>query len=300
MKILLTGVNGQVGFYINQKLSSFYEVFGVTRESFDLTNIDQMEKVINDIKPDLIINPAAYTNVDQAEKEPELVFKINLEGPKFLAIKSKKLGIPLIQLSTDYIFDGSKVGPYNETDKGNPQSVYGKSKYDAEISIKEYNPKHIIIRTSWVYSLRGKNFLTTILDMAKKKSGFSIVSDQIGAPTSAIFIANSIFEIVKKIEQIEKNNLYGIYNLVCLGKASWFEFAKEIIINANELGLELKCVLSNIKPIRTTDFPTLATRPLNSLLNNEKLIKTFEIKCPEWQNELKIIIGDKGEYKNGY
>jgi dTDP-4-dehydrorhamnose reductase len=300
MRILLTGVNGQVGFYINQKLSSFYEVFGVTRESFDLTNIDQMEKVINDIKPDLIINPAAYTNVDQAEKEPELVFKINLEGPKFLAIKSKKLGIPLIQLSTDYIFDGSKVGPYNETDKGNPQSVYGKSKYDAEISIKEYNPKHIIIRTSWVYSLRGKNFLTTILDMAKKKSGLNIVSDQIGAPTSAIFIANSIFEIVKKIEQIEKNNLYGIYNLVCLGKASWFEFAKEIIINANELGLELKCVLSNIKPIRTTDFPTLATRPLNSLLNNEKLIKTFEIKCPEWQNELKIIIGDKGEYKNGY
>ena len=300
MKILLTGVNGQVGFYINKKLSSFYEVFGVTREIFDLTNIDQMEKVIDDVKPDSIINPAAYTNVDQAEKEPELVFKTNLEGPKFLALKSKKLGIPLIQFSTDYIFDGSKVGAYIETDKAMPKSVYGKSKYGAEISIQEHNLKHIIIRTSWVYSLRGKNFLTTILDMAKKKSGFSIVSDQIGAPTSAIFIANSIFEIVKKIEQIEKNNLYGIYNLTCLGKASWFEFAKEIILNTNELGIELKCAASNIKPIQTTDFPTLAMRPLNSILNNEKLLKTFEIKCPEWQNELKIIIGNKCEYKNGY
>jgi dTDP-4-dehydrorhamnose reductase len=300
MKILLTGVNGQVGFYINKKLSSFYEVFGVTREIFDLTNIDQMEKVIDDVKPDLIINPAAYTNVDQAEKEPELVFKTNLEGPKFLALKSKKLGIPLIQFSTDYIFDGSKVGAYIETDKAMPKSVYGKSKHGAEISIQEHNLKHIIIRTSWVYSLRGKNFLTTILDMAKKKSGFSIVSDQIGAPTSAIFIANSIFEIVKKIEQIEKNNLYGIYNLTCLGKASWVEFAKEIILNTNELGIELKCAANNIKPIQTTDFPTLAMRPLNSILNNEKLLKTFEIKCPEWQNELKIIIGNKCEYKNGY
>ena len=245
MKILLTGVNGQVGFYINKKLSSFYEVFGVTREIFDLTNIDQMEKVIDDVKPDLIINPAAYTNVDQVNPLLELVFKTNLEGPKFLALKSKKLGIPLIQFSTDYIFDGSKVGAYIETDKAMPKSVYGKSKYGAEISIQEHNLKHIIIRTSWVYSLRGKNFLTTILDMAKKKSGFSIVSDQIGAPTSAIFIANSIFEIVKKIEQIEKNNLYGIYNLTCLGKASWFEFAKEIILNANELRNRAQNVLSN-------------------------------------------------------
>jgi len=294
MKIILTGVNGQLGYYLNQKLSPFYEVFGVTRESFDLTNVNQMEKVIDDIKPDLIINPAAYTYVDQAEKESELVFKTNCEGPKFLAIKSKKLGIPLMQFSTDYVFDGLKVGAYIEADKANPQSIYGKSKHGAEITIQENNPKHIIIRTSWVYSLRGKNFLTTILDMAKKKDEFGIVSDQIGAPTSAIFIANSIFEMVKKIEKIEKNNLYGIYNLTCLGSASWFEFAQTIILYANELGLEFKCTPKNIKPIKTSDFPTLALRPVNSLLNNQKLMKTFEIKCPEWQNELQLIIGDKG------
>ena len=294
MKIILTGVNGQLGYYLNQKLSPFYEVFGVTRESFDLTNVNQMEKVIDDIKPDLIINPAAYTYVDQAEKESELVFKTNCEGPKFLAIKSKKLGIPLMQFSTDYVFDGLKVGAYIEADKTNPQSIYGKSKHDAEITIQENNPKHIIIRTSWVYSLRGENFLTKILDMAKKKDEFGIVSDQIGAPTSAIFIANSIFEMVKKIEKIEKNNLYGIYNLTCLGSASWFEFAQTIILYANELGLEFKCTPKNIKPIKTSDFPTLALRPVNSLLNNQKLMKTFEIKCPEWQNELQLIIGDKG------
>ena len=204
MKILLTGVNGQVGFYLNQKLSPFYEVFGVTRENFDLTNIDQMRDVIDKFRPGLIINSAAYTYVDKAEKEPDLVFKTNVLATKFLAEESAKLNIPLIQLSTDYVFDGLKKDAYTEIDKANPKSVYGKSKYDAETAICECNPKHIILRTSWVYSLRGKNFLTTVLDMAKNKDSFGIVTDQIGSPTSAIFIANTILEITKKIDQIKK------------------------------------------------------------------------------------------------
>jgi len=293
MKILLTGVNGQIGFYLNQRLSPFYEVFGVTRESFDLTNIDQMENVIDEFRPELIINPAAYTYVDKAEKEPDLVFKTNTVAAKFLAEKSEKLGIPLIQLSTDYVFDGLKKGAYTEIDKANPQSVYGKSKYEAETAIQESNPKHIILRTSWVYSLRGKNFLTTILGLAKNKESFNIVFDQIGAPTSAIFIANTIFEITKKIEQIEKNNLYGIYNLTCLGSVSWFEFAKTIILYAQEEGLKLKSTPESIKPIKASNFTTLANRPKNSTLNNQKLAKTFEINCPKWQNELKLIMCDK-------
>jgi dTDP-4-dehydrorhamnose reductase len=293
MKILLTGVNGQIGFYLNQRLSPFYEVFGVTRESFDLTNIDQMENVIDEFRPGLIINPAAYTSVDKAEKEPDLVFKTNTVAAKFLAEKSEKLGIPLIQLSTDYVFDGLKKGAYTEIDKANPQSVYGKSKYEAETAIQESNPKHIILRTSWVYSLRGKNFLTTILGLAKNKESFNIVFDQIGAPTSAIFIANTIFEITKKIEQIEKNNLYGIYNLTCLGSVSWFEFAKTIILYAQEEGLKLKSTPESIKPIKASNFTTLANRPKNSTLNNQKLAKTFEINCPKWQNELKLIMCDK-------
>ena len=293
MKILLTGVNGQIGFYLNQRLSPFYEVFGVTRESFDLTNIDQMENVIDEFRPELIINPAAYTYVDKAEKEPDLVFKTNTVAAKFLAEKSEKLGIPLIQLSTDYVFDGLKKDAYTETDKANPKSVYGKSKYEAETAIQESNPKHIILRTSWVYSLRGKNFLTTILGLAKNKESFNIVFDQIGAPTSAIFIANTIFEITKKIEQIEKNNLYGIYNLTCLGSVSWFEFAKTIILYAQEEGLKLKSTPESIKPIKASNFTTLANRPKNSTLNNQKLAKTFEINCPKWQNELKLIMCDK-------
>ena len=158
MKILLTGVNGQIGFYLNQRLSPFYDIFGATRESFDLTNIDQMENVIDEFRPDLIINSAAYTYVDKAESEPDLVFKINAVAVKFLAEKSEKLGIPLVQLSTDYVFDGLKKDAYTETDKANPKSVYGQSKYEAEIAIQESNPKHIILRTSWVYSLREKNF----------------------------------------------------------------------------------------------------------------------------------------------
>ena len=293
MKILLTGVNGQIGFYLNQRLSPFYDIFGATRESFDLTNIDQMENVIDEFRPDLIINSAAYTYVDKAESEPDLVFKINAVAVKFLAEKSEKLDIPLVQLSTDYVFDGLKKDAYTEIDKANPKSVYGQSKYEAEIAIQESNPKHIILRTSWVYSLREKNFLTTILAMAKNKESFSIVFDQIGSPTSAIFIANTILEITKKIEQIEKNNLYGTYNLTCSSSTSWFEFAKTIILFAQEEGLSLKSTPESIKPIKTSDFTTLASRPKNSTLNNQKLAKTFEINCPEWQNELKFIMSSK-------
>ena len=160
MKILLTGTNGQVGYYLNQKLSPFFKVFAYTHENFDLTNLIEMEKIIDDIKPDLIINPAAYTYVDQAEKNPELASIINFKGPEFLALKSKNLNIPLIHFSTDYIFDGLKNTAYIENDQANPKSTYGKSKYDGDVAILKNNPNHIIIRTSWVYSLKGKNFLT--------------------------------------------------------------------------------------------------------------------------------------------
>ena len=292
MKILLTGANGQVGDYLNQKLSPFFKVFALTHENFDLTNVIEMEKIIDDIRPNLIINPAAYTLVDQAEKDPELVFKVNFKAPEFLALKSKNLNIPLIHFSTDYIFDGLKNKAYFEDDQANPKSIYGKSKHDGDIAILKNNPNHIIIRTSWVYSLKGKNFLTTILNMAKAQNSFNIVSDQIGAPTSAIFIANTVLEIVKKIDQIKKNNLYGIYNLTCSGKASWYDFAKAIVNNANELQLKIKCMPKDINPIKTDDFSALAFRPKNSLLNNQKIMKVFGIKPPEWQNELKFVMSE--------
>ena len=292
MKILLTGTNGQVGYYLNQKLSPFFKVFALTHENFDLTNLIKMEKVIDDIKPDLIINPAAYTYVDQAEKEPELVSIINFKGPEFLALKSKNLNIPFIHFSTDYIFDGLKNTAYIEDDQANPKSTYGKSKYDGDVAILKNNPNHIIIRTSWVYSLKGKNFLTTILNMAKVQNSFKIVSDQIGAPTSANFIANTVCEIVKKIDQIKKNNLYGVYNLTNSGKASWYDFAKAIVNNANELQLKIKCMPKDIYPVKTDDFSALAFRPRNSLLNNQKIIKIFGIKPPAWQNELKFVMSE--------
>ncbi|MDC0182772.1 dTDP-4-dehydrorhamnose reductase [Nitrosomonadales bacterium] len=290
MKILLTGANGQVGHSLNQKLSPLFKVFALTHENFDLTNVIEMEKIIDDIKPNLIINPAAYTFVDQAEKDPELVFKINFKAPEFLALKSKNLNIPLIHFSTDYIFDGLKNKAYCEDDQANPKSIYGKSKHDGDVSIVKNNPNHIIIRTSWVYSLKGKNFLTTILNMAKVQNSFSIVSDQIGAPTSATHIANIVCEIVKKIDEIKKNNLYGVYNLTNSGKASWYDFAKAIVNNANELQLKIKCMPKDINPIKTDDFSALAFRPKNSLLNNQKIMRIFGIKSPSWQNELKSVM----------
>ena len=298
MKILITGAFGQLGSALEESLSSKNEIYktgksipkGEVGIELNIQNIVYLKEVLNTIEPDIIINLAAMTNVDDCESHPELAKQINAESVQNLV---NCFNGKIIQLSTDYVFDGLKKDAYTEIDKANPQSVYGKSKYEAETAIQESNPKHIILRTSWVYSVRGKNFLTTILGMAQNKESFDIVFDQIGSPTSAIFIANTILEITKKIEQIENNNLYGIYNLTCLGSTSWFEFAKTIILYAQEEGLNLKSTPESIKPIKSSDFTTLASRPKNSTLNNQKLTKTFEINCPEWQNELKFIMSSK-------
>ena len=293
MNVVVTGSNGQLGSeFKNLQLNDIDWVF-LNSNELDITNNDFVRKYFKSKKTDLIINCAAFTNVDGAEENIKQAILVNKTGVQNLVEICSLHGIKLIHYSTDYVFDGQKKGTYTENDKANPQTAYGKSKYEAETAIQESNPKHIILRTSWVYSLRGKNFLTTILGMAKNKESFSIVFDQTGSPSSAIFIANAILEITKKIEQVEKNNLYGLYNLTCSGSTSWFDFAKTIILYAEEKGLNLKSTSESIKPIKTSEFTTLASRPKNSRLNNQKLVKTFEINCPEWQNELKLIMSDK-------
>ncbi len=294
MKILVLGSKGQLGQCLNDQLAiTEHDVVYTSRGQIDIAEFEVTKAQILEISPDIVINATAYTAVDKAEEEHQAADRINHLAVANISKICNQLDCWLIHVSTDYVFDGLKKDAYTEIDKANPKSVYGKSKYDAETAICECNPKHIILRTSWVYSLRGKNFLTTILGLAKNKESFDIIFDQIGSPTSAIFIANTILEITKKIEQIEKNNLYGIYNLTCSGSTSWFEFAKTIILFAQKEGLSLKSTPESIKPVKTSDFITLASRPKNSTLNNQKLVKTFEINCPEWQNELKLIMSNK-------
>ncbi len=208
MKILLTGKNGQVGFELQKKLSALGEVIATDREELDLVNSDAIRAFIDQIKPDIIINPAAYTAVDKAESEPELAYQINTVAPGVLAQKAKELDIPLVHFSTDYIFDGLKKEPYVETDATNPQSVYGKTKCDGEEKIRAHH-KHIILRTSWVFGTHGNNFLKTILRLIQEKDSLNIVGDQWGSPASATMLADVTFKIGDTIIKNKNFSDYG-------------------------------------------------------------------------------------------
>ena len=282
MKILITGVNGQVGHELMRALTD-HKLIGLTRKDFDLNNLDQIKQVIDQHRPDLIINPAAYTKVDQAEDEPELAFKINCDAPKVMAEKACEHHIPLIHLSTDYVFDGEKKETYVETDPTNPLGVYGQSKLAGEEMIQEVGGRIYIFRASWVYSNIGHNFFLTMKRLSQEREELKVVSDQIGIPTSNQFIARQIQQI---IPQLSENNV-GIYHMVPDGSCSWYKFAQEIIGQTNP-----QFNLENLLAITTDEFPTKTKRPKNSILNNAKIKKTFNLECNHWQIELEKIIHD--------
>ncbi len=279
MKILITGINGQVGHALMQQLND-HELIGLTRQDCDLTNPDQIRWVIDQHQPDLIINPAAYTKVDQAEDEHELAFLINRDAPRVMAEKAREYDIPFVHFSTDYVFDGKKKGAYKEDDPTNPLGVYGASKSAGEEAIQNVGGKFYIFRTSWVYSDRGHNFYQTINRLAQEKTTFNIVSDQFGVPTSAYFIAN---QLADTINRLSSDNV-GIYHLVPNDSCSWFDFAYAILKKNQP-----KFILNNLNPINTSEYPTKALRPMNSILNNGKFKKTFMVEFDGWQNELLNI-----------
>ena len=228
-RILLTGSSGQVGWELHRTLMPHGEIIAPNREAFDLSKPETLRKKIQEWKPDLIINPAAYTAVDQAEDEPELAFTINATAPRVIAEEAEKLKIPLIHYSTDYIFDGEKKTPYKENDTPNPLNVYGESKLLGEQAIQQTIEQYLIIRTSWVYSHRGKNFVNTILKLAKEREELNIIDDQIGAPTSASLIAN-ITALMVYSRAINNDTVQsGIYNLTANGVASWHGFSEQIM-----------------------------------------------------------------------
>ena len=287
MKILLTGRDGQVGFALNKKLISLGKVIATNRETLNLTNLNEIKAFVDLIRPDIIINAAAYTKVDQAETESVLAYQINVETPKALAEKALELDIPIIHFSTDYVFDGLKNNPYLETDPTNPQSVY--AKWEGEEIIRQYK-KHIILRTSWVFGGHGQNFLKTILKLSQEKTFLNVVSDQIGTPTSTDILADVTYKIIKTILNNPNFKDFGTYHITLEGETDWYHYACLIVEEAVRLGLKTNMTPKAIHAISSHEYPALAKRPMNSRLNMEKIKKTFMLELPHWKDEVKKII----------
>ncbi|NDJ22618.1 dTDP-4-dehydrorhamnose reductase [Nostoc sp. B(2019)] len=292
MKILLTGVTGQVGWELQRTLITLGEVISVGRSQMDFAQLNTIRRIIRKVQPDLIINPAAYTAVDQAESEPDLVMAINGIAPGAIAEEAKRLGAAMIHYSTDYVFDGSNTTPYTEADKPNPQNIYGMTKLAGEQAIMAVGVPHLILRTSWIYGLRGKNFLLTMQKLAQEREEIRVVNNQIGAPTWSRIIAEATAQILSQARQDVSGFLAsksGIYHLTANGQTSWYGFAKAIF-DHNSQQSERK--LQRLIAITSKEYPTAASRPAYSLLNSQKLSNTFGLVLPEWQRCLELVLAD--------
>ncbi|MHA4867869.1 dTDP-4-dehydrorhamnose reductase [Duganella sp. PWIR1] len=284
MKVLLTGSTGQVGYELARSLQGVGEVVAVDRNVMDLSNLAQVREVIRSVKPQLIVNPAAYTAVDKAESEPELAHRINAEAPAVMAEEAKALGAALVHYSTDYVFDGTQPSPRREDDPVGPRNVYGASKLAGEQAIAAAGIPHLIFRTSWVYGMRGKNFLLTMLRLAKERDELRVVADQHGAPTWSRTIADTTAQVLSQAhaggrEWWVQNS--GIYHLSAQGQTTWHEFTEAIIAEA---GLSCK-----VLPITTADYPTPAQRPQYSVMSSERLMTRF-CHLPHWQEALGLCM----------
>jgi dTDP-4-dehydrorhamnose reductase len=297
-RILLTGKNGQIGWELQRTLATLGEVVSVDRHAVDLANPDEIRKVVREIKPALIVNAAAYTAVDKAESESDLAMAVNGTAPGILAEEAKGLGATVVHYSTDYVFDGDKQTPYTEEDVPNPLSVYGRSKFAGEQAIQAVGTPHLIFRTSWVYGARRKNFLLTVLRLAREKEEVRIVDDQIGAPTWCRMVAEMTAQVLAQLKRQEDIlERGGTYHISAAGKTSWHGFAKEIVQSAKgHLGGEQSALLAtHILPIRTSEFPLLAKRPAYSLLSNSKMEKVFGVTMDHWSEGLRLCVEDMNE-----
>lgn len=287
--ILVTGVNGQVGFELARTLQGLGRVIAVDRSVLDLSNLDQVRSIVRETRPNLIVNPAAYTAVDKAETEAELAMRVNGEAPGVLAEEAKKLGATLIHYSTDYVFDGTKDDAYVETDVTNPQNVYGASKLAGEQAIQASGCAHLVFRTSWVYGTRGKNFLLTMLRLGADRPELKVVADQYGAPTWSNTIATLTAHIVAQPATAKDSAEWwrartGVYHLTAGGSTSWHGFASAIFDRA---GLDNT---PRVLPIPASDYPTPAKRPVNSCMSNDKLEQVFGLRAPLWDDALRLCM----------
>lgn len=293
MRILLTGKNGQVGWELRRTLAPLGEVVALGSAECNLADPQAIRQTLAEVRPDVIINPAAYTAVDKAEAEADLAMAVNGTAPGILAEEAKRLNAALIHFSTDYVFDGAQAAPYTEEDAPNPQSVYGRSKLAGEDAIRASGAKHLILRTSWVYGVHGGNFMKTMLRLGRERDELRVVADQFGAPTWARDLATATATLLQKWQAMQFDPaLSGVYHLTAAGRTSWHEYAVEIFKLAHQWDAVLAQHSPNVQPISTAEFPLPAKRPANSVLSNEKIRQTFGVQLPDWHDSLRDCLED--------
>ena len=291
MKVLLFGKHGQVGWELNRSLLPLGDVIGLSRKEADFSAPETLRKIVRDIRPDIIVNAAAYTAVDKAEEEESVAMLVNGESPGVLAEEALNTSALLVHYSTDYVFDGEKDSPYVESDRLNPVNAYGRTKLAGENNIISSGCDYLIFRTSWVYASRGSNFLSVILRLANEKNELNIVCDQIGSPTSARLIADTTFHCIHQSISTRKAGDFcsDIYHLAASDYTSWYGFAREIIDTINQT-TDMSLKVRSINAVPTVDYITTAKRPLNSRLSNKKLQEQFDVVMPKWISALKVCI----------
>jgi dTDP-4-dehydrorhamnose reductase len=306
-RILLTGKTGQIGRELQRLLPDLGDVTALDREQLDLSKPTDIQRAIRDVRPHLIVNAAGYTAVDQAEADKATAHVINAVAPALMAEEARSIGAALLHYSTDYVFDGLKTSPYDESDTPNPINVYGKTKLEGEQAIRKSGVPHLIFRTSWVYGTRGRNFLLSILRLATQQRDLRVVSDQVGAPTWSRAVASATSTILAQLldrgfDLASLLKVSGTYHMTAAGETSWSDFAKAILKETLAITPSIPWVTvatngqqimaQRVIPISTREYPTAAVRPVYSVLSNARLASTFNYQLPDWRTQLHVVFSE--------
>jgi dTDP-4-dehydrorhamnose reductase len=288
--VLIVGAAGQLGRELQRSFADFAEIVAVDRESIDLANAEQIRALVQQVRPSVILNAAAYTAVDRAESERDVAMAVNAEAPRVLAEEARQKGALLVHYSTDYVFDGTRKGAWTEDDPPHPLSVYGTTKLAGEQAVHQVGGAFLIFRTSWVYGPHGKNFLLTMLRVGRERESVRVVADQVGAPTTSIALADATRTIVEGVSERRFGTpaaWSGLYHMTCGGATSWCGFAQAIFASAGEL---LDGRRPEVQPIVSSEYPTPAKRPQNSVLSNARLKERFGVELPKWETALDVVL----------
>ncbi len=291
MKILLAGKNGQLGFELRRALAPLGDIIGVDRNACDFSDADAVRKLVVSIIPDVVVNAAAYTDVDKAEFDQETAFAVNAIALGMLGEEAARIGAMVVHYSTDYVFDGAKNGVYSENDIPAPQSVYGITKLAGERVLAQTNRRHLILRTGWMYGVHGDNFLKTILRLAAEREQLSVVEDQFGTPTSASLLADLTAHLVRQYQREGTESFpYGTYHVAAAGETNWCAYARLVLGEALAAGRQIKTGPEQVLPLRSCEYPYAAQRPANSRLDTTRFRDTFGLVLPHWEEGVRQVL----------